>query len=114
MTKCPCSCRIHDYKVEGGCCLLLRASWFTPLAVEVQEEVYDEFDDLYEYQYEYEYEDEEDDDLDEGYFISSSSIRIGNRRWGDNGYVRAGRKEARPVSRENFQDNGTGPSHGWF
>ncbi|KAL2535917.1 RING/U-box superfamily protein [Forsythia ovata] len=40
----------------------------------------------------------------------SSSLRIGNRRWGDNGYVRAGRQEARPISRPNFQDSGAGPS----
>jgi hypothetical protein len=26
----------------------------------------------------------------------SPSIRIGNRRWGDNGYIRGGRREARP------------------
>ncbi|PPS05356.1 hypothetical protein GOBAR_AA15305 [Gossypium barbadense] len=30
---------------------------------------------------------------------SSPSLRIGNRRWGDNGYVRSGRREARPVQR---------------
>ncbi|XP_025819042.1 E3 ubiquitin-protein ligase SH3RF3-like isoform X2 [Panicum hallii] len=28
----------------------------------------------------------------------SPSIRIGNRRWGDNGYIRGGRREARPVN----------------
>ena len=38
----------------------------------------------------------EEDDYDDDYF--KSNIRIGNRRWGDNGYVRAGRREARPVS----------------
>jgi len=37
----------------------------------------------------------EDDDFDDYYF--KSNVRIGNRRWGDNGYVRAGRREARPV-----------------
>ncbi|KDO54838.1 hypothetical protein CISIN_1g025685mg [Citrus sinensis] len=57
----------------------------------------------------YSYEDEEDD-LDEVYFRSSSSLRIGNRRWGDNGYVRAGRQEARPVCRPNSQDVGASSS----
>ncbi|KAL2510907.1 RING/U-box superfamily protein [Abeliophyllum distichum] len=56
--------------------------------------------------YDYYYEDE-DEDL---YLGSSSSLRIGNRRWGDNGYVRTGRQEARPISRPNFQDSGAGPS----
>lgn len=37
----------------------------------------------------------EEDDFDDYYF--KSNVRIGNRRWGDNGYVRAGRREARPV-----------------
>jgi hypothetical protein len=36
----------------------------------------------------------------------SPSIRIGNRRWGDNGYIRGGRKEARPVN----NDASAGPS----
>jgi len=36
----------------------------------------------------------------------SPSIRIGNRRWGDNGYIRGGRKEARPVN----SDASAGPS----
>ena len=48
--------------------------------------------------------------MDEIYFGGSSSIRIGNRRWGDNGYVRAGRQEARPIPRPNTQDSGAGPS----
>lgn len=88
---------------EESVCLLLRASWFKPLIVEDRE---DSFDDPEEY---YPYEDEEDD-LDEVYFSSSSSIRIGNRRWGDNGFVRGGRQEARPVHRSNYQDPGAGSS----
>ncbi|KAF9593919.1 hypothetical protein IFM89_026162, partial [Coptis chinensis] len=40
----------------------------------------------------------------------SSSVRIGNCRWGDNGYVRGGRIEARPINR--FQDPDAGPSRG--
>ncbi|PON75756.1 Cdk-activating kinase assembly factor [Parasponia andersonii] len=96
---------IHDYMFEESVCLLLRASWFTPLTVVDREVTYDDPEDYYPYE-----EEECDDDLEEVYFSSSSSIRIGNRRWGDNGYVSAGRKEARPVHRSNFQDSGAGTS----
>lgn len=96
---------IHDYMFEESVCLLLRASWFTPLTVVDREVTYDDPEDYYPYE-----EEECDDDLEEVYFSSSSSIRIGNRRWGDNGYVSAGRQEARPVHRSNFQDSGAGTS----
>lgn len=94
---------------EESVCLLLRAQWFKPLTVEehvVHEDIYDEIEDYY-YQYE-----EPDDDLDdEVYYGGSSSVRIGNRRWGDNGFVRAGRQEARPViHRSNFPDPGASSS----
>ncbi|XP_057480909.1 uncharacterized protein LOC130767875 [Actinidia eriantha] len=92
---------IHDYMYEESVCLLLRASWFMPLIVEDREEVSEEVDDYYPY---------EEEDLDEEYYSRSSSLRIGNRRWGDNGYVRAGRQEARPVHRPNTQDLSAGPS----
>ncbi|KAJ4969748.1 hypothetical protein NE237_002847 [Protea cynaroides] len=95
--------RIHDYMFEESVCLLLRATWFMPLEVEAQEEVYDELEDFYQYG-----DEDDEEDIDEVYY-TSSSLRIGNRRWGDNGYVRAGRKEARPVHRE-FQDHDAGPS----
>ncbi|KAL3498244.1 hypothetical protein ACH5RR_040976 [Cinchona calisaya] len=94
---------IHDYMFEESVCLLLRASWFQPLIVDEKYDVDDEME------YFYSYEDEEED-LDEVYLGSSSSLRIGNRRWGDNGYVRAGRQEARPVHRPNIQDSAAGPS----
>ncbi|MED6177514.1 hypothetical protein PIB30_098835 [Stylosanthes scabra] len=104
---CP---HIQDYMFEESVCLLLRASWFQPLKVEKHVEHEDAFDlveEFYPYQYDYEYDEEEDDDdLDEVYYGSSSSLRIGNRRWGDNGYVRSGRLEARPVPRSNFHDSG--------
>ena len=97
---------------EESVCLLLRASWFKPLKVEdhvVHEDVYDGIEDYYQYEYEFE---DEDEDLDEVYYGSSSSLRIGNRRWGDNGYVRAGRLEARLVHRPNLQDSGASSSGG--
>ncbi|KAK3205320.1 hypothetical protein Dsin_019366 [Dipteronia sinensis] len=94
---------IKDYMFEESVCLLLRAPWFKPLIVKDHEVVYDDQEDYYPYE-------EEDDDLDEVYFHSSLSLRIGNRRWGDNGYVRAGRQEARPVPRPNSQDMGASSS----
>ncbi|KAK4339121.1 hypothetical protein RND71_040583 [Anisodus tanguticus] len=96
---------IQDYMFEESVCLLLRASWFKPLIVEEKQEVNDDMD----YLYAYAYEDEEE--LEDFYFTSSPSLRIGNRRWGDNGYVRAGRQEARPAHRPpNSQDLGAGSS----
>ncbi|KAL3828698.1 hypothetical protein ACJIZ3_017500 [Penstemon smallii] len=90
---------IHDYMFEESVCLLLRASWFQPLVVvEREEEMNDEIEDYY-------YDEDEDEDINEAYLGSSSSLRIGNRRWGDSGYVRAGRQEARPVIQ-----SGAGPS----
>ena len=67
---------------EESVCLLLRASWFKPLILQAPEEQddYGEDDDIYEEPY------------------HNSSIRLGNRRWGDSGYVRAGRREAKPVT----------------
>ncbi|KAJ6670960.1 RING/U-BOX SUPERFAMILY PROTEIN [Salix viminalis] len=95
---------IQDYMFEESVCLLLRAAWFMPLTVEDHEDVYEDPDDSYPYEY------EDEDDLDEVYLSSSSSLRIGNRRWGNNGYVRAGHQEARPVHRSNFEDSGAGSS----
>ena len=94
---------------EESVCLLLRASWFKPLNVENHVR-HEDVDDYMEDYYAFEYEDE--DELDEVYYggVGSSSLRIGNRRWGDNGYVRAGRQEARPVHRPNFQDSGASSS----
>ena len=73
---------LNDYLVEESVCLLLRASWFGGMPALAQPE---EAEDDY-----------EEDDFDDYYF--KSNIRIGNRRWGDNGFVRAGRREARPVA----------------
>ena len=98
---------IQDYMFEESVCLLLRASWFKPLTVEDHVYHEDTYDDIEEY-----YQFEEENDLDEDYYGGSSSFRIGNRRWGDNGYVRAGRLEARLVHRPNLQDSGASSSGG--
>ncbi|XP_057539119.1 uncharacterized protein LOC130817433 [Amaranthus tricolor] len=96
---------LHDYMLEESVCLLVRASWFKPLVVEPQDDFYDDFDEIFYYQYQYqiEYENLEDEDLEDAYF-NTPSLCIGNRRWGHNGYVRAGRQEARPVLRSNPQN----------
>ncbi|KAD7477226.1 hypothetical protein R6Q59_007083 [Mikania micrantha] len=106
---------IHDYMFEESVCLLLRASWFHPLHVESNKVLddHDPVEDFYPYGYE-EADDDDDEDLDEVYLGRSSNIniRIGNRRWGNNGFVRAGKQEARPVHPQpHFQDSGAGPSH---
>ncbi|GMI97386.1 hypothetical protein like AT5G19430 [Hibiscus trionum] len=92
--------RINDYMFEESVCLLLRATWFKPLNVEEREEAYDDLEDYY---YHYPYED--DDVEDEVYYNGAPSLRIGNRRWGDNGYVRSGRQEARPIQRSTSSQN---------
>ncbi|KAL5994648.1 hypothetical protein ACLOJK_024701 [Asimina triloba] len=97
--------RVQDYMFEESVCLLLRASWFVPLTSAEKDEAYEDQEDVY-FQY------EDDDDLEENYFGGSSSIRIGNRRWGDNGYIRAGRKEAKPIVRERLQHPSAGTSRG--
>ncbi|KAB5520562.1 hypothetical protein DKX38_024881 [Salix brachista] len=108
---------------EESVCRLLQASWFMTLTVEDHEDVYEDpeefmiltmedHEDVYEDPedyYPYEFEDG-DDDLDEVYLNRSSNLCIGNRRWGDNGYVRAGRQEARPVYQADFKDSGAGSS----
>ena len=78
---------------DESVCLLLRATWFEPLVVVPHQEALED-EEIYR---SYQYDDGDEDDLYEEYMSRSPSIRIGNRRWGDNGYVRGGRREARPV-----------------
>jgi len=85
---------------EESVCLLLRASWFQPLEAVERVSDNDNFNYDFDIPPEYEEEDEDDDDLDE-FYMQGSSLRLGNRRWGDNGFVRAGRQEARPVQHKN-------------
>nr|CAD1828305.1 unnamed protein product [Ananas comosus var. bracteatus] len=99
---------IHDYMFEESVCLLLRATWFVPLKVEAQEEAPEEVELFYQDEYD---QDDGGDDFEESYYMgSSSSVRIGNRRWGDGGFVRSGRKQARPVIRQQIDNDDAGPS----
>ncbi|KAJ8751261.1 hypothetical protein K2173_016442 [Erythroxylum novogranatense] len=109
---------IQDDMFVESVCLLLRATWFKPLLVDDYGYACDDSEDYFPYEFAYEDEDDQDeddldedvDDLDEVYFSRSSTLHIGNRRWGNNGYVRAGRQEARPVHRSNLQESGAGSS----
>ncbi|CAA7039844.1 unnamed protein product [Microthlaspi erraticum] len=95
---------VEDFMFEESVCLLLRASWFQPLEVVVRVSDNDNYNQDFEIPPEYEEEDEEDD-LDE-FYMHGTSLRLGNRRWGDNGFVRAGRQEARPVHVQRKQQQG--------
>ncbi|KAG7551236.1 hypothetical protein ISN45_Aa06g019260 [Arabidopsis thaliana x Arabidopsis arenosa] len=99
---------IEDFLFEERVCLLLRASWFVPLdVVELASYSYGYHDD---FDIPCDYEDE-DDDLDE-FYLHGSSLRIGNRRWGGNGFVRSGRQEARPVQRYSGSGSSSSSSSG--
>uniref|UniRef100_A0A1J3JPJ2 E3 ubiquitin-protein ligase ICP0 n=1 Tax=Noccaea caerulescens TaxID=107243 RepID=A0A1J3JPJ2_NOCCA len=95
---------VEDFMFEESVCLLLRASWFQPLEVVVRVSDNDNYNHDFDIPPDYEEEDEEDD-LDE-FYMHGSSLRLGNRRWGDNGFVRAGRQEARPVQVQRKQQVG--------
>lgn len=109
---------IHEFMFEESVCLLLRAAWFVPLMVETPHKAYEEEEVFFQHYYdEHDERDDDDDDddddneLNEAYLTRASpSIRIGNRRWGDNGYVRAGRKEARPLNQRSSKDGEAGSS----
>ncbi|KAL0910964.1 hypothetical protein M5K25_019063 [Dendrobium thyrsiflorum] len=108
---------IHECMFEESVWLLLKAGWFVPLIVEAHDDSHEEEELLQYYYDELGYDDDNDDDDEydaepnEAFLTrASSSIRIGNRRWGDNGYVRAGRKEARPLSQRSSKDYEAGSS----
>ncbi|KAG7609764.1 Zinc finger RING-type [Arabidopsis suecica] len=99
---------IEDFLFEESVCLLLRASWFVPLDVVEQASYRHGYHDDFDIPCDYE---DEDDDLDE-FYLHGSSLRIGNRRWGGNGFVRSGRQEARPVQRYSGSGSSSSSSSG--
>ncbi|KAK4741968.1 hypothetical protein SAY87_025556 [Trapa incisa] len=105
---------LRDYMAEESVCLLLRAMWFKPLVVEDYRHIHDDLEDYIPCEdgtYDYDLEDGVDDLLDEDdYFSMPSGVRICNRRWGENGYVRAGRREARPIHHSNRSNSGSSGS----
>ncbi|KAJ4882963.1 hypothetical protein Rs2_33056 [Raphanus sativus] len=103
---------VEDFMFEESVCLLLRASWFKPLEAVERVSYHDidnnDFDIPPEYVEEEEEEEVEDDDDDLDEFLHGSSLRLGNRRWGDNGFVRSGRQEARPAQHNKHRGGGGG------
>eukprot|EP00475_Leptophrys_vorax_P026081 TRINITY_DN3656_c0_g1_i1.p1 TRINITY_DN3656_c0_g1~~TRINITY_DN3656_c0_g1_i1.p1 ORF type:complete len:233 (-),score=2.65 TRINITY_DN3656_c0_g1_i1:219-917(-) len=96
---------VCDFMVEETVCLLLRAPWYKPVEFEFSTIEAEPPIDV-------EYYEEDDED----YY--RNTLRIGNRRWGENGYVRHGRMEARPAAatrashRASQQKPKEGPSMG--
>ncbi|KMZ55926.1 E3 ubiquitin-protein ligase ICP0 [Zostera marina] len=90
---------IHDFMIEESVHLLRHASWFAPLKFEDTDFVGELEIPYNQYVYEEnnEYADYADDDYEDYLENSLSHIFIGNRKWGNNGFVRTGRKEARPI-----------------
>lgn len=78
--------------LEESVCLLLRATWYVRVADRWQAE-----SDYREAQEESYYDDYEEDADDYYEYGGRPTLRIGNRRWGSEGFVRGGRKEARVV-----------------
>ncbi|KMZ62171.1 hypothetical protein ZOSMA_488G00010 [Zostera marina] len=94
---------IHDYMFEESVLLFLPAACFVPIEME-NECIVDDFEHDEQIPVKsnmYFDEDDDDDDIEESFFMGNlSNIRISNRRWGNNGFVTAGRKKARPINKE--------------
>lgn len=91
--------RLGDVMVEESVCLLLRAPWFKSPGFHEEPEAEDPFL----------YEDYDDEEFDED-FHPNSTLRIGNRRFGETGFVRSGRMEARPAGASSSCARGPGSS----
>ncbi|KAK9792475.1 hypothetical protein WJX73_002403 [Symbiochloris irregularis] len=100
---------LRDYPADESLCLLKRTAWFqeyvqarekgkapAPADASIPQEVLDWQD------YSRFYDEYDDDEEVEAYYFSAAAgrarITLGNRRWGENGYVAAGRMHARPTA----------------
>lgn len=109
---------LSDVMVEESVCLLLRAPWFKAghlqrhgggAAGGGDAEGHPSFhEERYKDYYE-EYDDGGDDDED---FLPNTALRLGNRRFGETGFVRGGRMEARPAGASTSRGRGPGGSGG--
>lgn len=105
---------MSDFPVEESVCLLKRATWIQDQmktaekgkAVASSDSFYaaEASDPVTDWQdYSNFYDEYDDDDEVEDYYFSSAAGRarivLGNRRWGENGYVASGRQQGRPVQR---------------
>jgi len=112
---------IYDKLIEENVCLLLRAEWFENKVHSArkgkncaQRKIYGA-DDYLEAGDDY----QEDDYFDEEeYYLSSTpsssrtTVRLGNRRWGEQGYVKAGRMQARPSNSSSSKGKGKSKGKG--
>ena len=99
---------IYDKLIEENVCMLLRAEWFENKLLSAskgkncaQRRLYGADDYLEvgeDNDHEEDYYDEEDYYLSSSPSSSRTTLRLGNRRWGANGYVTSGRMQARPSS----------------
>ncbi|KAL3141721.1 hypothetical protein ABBQ32_004404 [Trebouxia sp. C0010 RCD-2024] len=116
---------MSDFPVEESICLLKRATWVQDqmktaekgkavassdlfYAVDASEPVTD-WQDYSNYYDEY----DDDEEVEDFYFSSAAGrarIVLGNRRWGENGYVASGRQQGRPVQRTPPTKAGQGSS----
>ncbi|KAK9836455.1 hypothetical protein WJX74_000881 [Apatococcus lobatus] len=119
---------LHDFPQEESVCLLARAQWFAAHLKEAEKgkqamaEVLGQqpssetrrgggdWNDYSRYFEEY----DEDEEVENYYFSAAAGrarIVLGNRRWGENGYVSAGRQHARPrVNQSTSKGKGKGSS----
>ncbi|GIL47322.1 hypothetical protein Vafri_4170 [Volvox africanus] len=115
---------MSDMPVEESVCLLKRASWFVEYvktlekgkavsaSMAAEEVLPEEWADSYQ-DYDGEEDEYDEDEQIEKYYFSSAAGRarvvLGNRRLGENGYMRAGRMYARPAgSNSTSQAGGSG------
>ncbi|EFJ51756.1 hypothetical protein VOLCADRAFT_103400 [Volvox carteri f. nagariensis] len=106
---------LSDMPVEESVCLMKRASWFVEYVKTMEkgkaisgsmaeEEIPAEWADPYQYYDDEEDEYDEDEQIEKYYFSSAAGrarVVLGNRRLGENGYMRAGRMYARPTTNGN-------------
>eukprot|EP00195_Chlamydomonas_chlamydogama_P015326 CAMPEP_0202893988 /NCGR_PEP_ID=MMETSP1392-20130828/3459_1 /ASSEMBLY_ACC=CAM_ASM_000868 /TAXON_ID=225041 /ORGANISM="Chlamydomonas chlamydogama, Strain SAG 11-48b" /LENGTH=305 /DNA_ID=CAMNT_0049578513 /DNA_START=381 /DNA_END=1298 /DNA_ORIENTATION=- len=120
---------VSDYAIEESVCLLKRATWFQEhvkvlekgkavssreAALHASDWQEAEVPDAYYYD-DYVDDEDEDEQIEQYYFSSaagSARITLGNRRFGENGYVRGGRVYARPVPQQTPPSTGKGKGKG--
>ncbi|GLI58446.1 hypothetical protein VaNZ11_000070 [Volvox africanus] len=118
---------MSDMPVEESVCLLKRASWFVEhvktlekgkavsASMAAEEVLPAEWADSYQ-DYDGEEDDFDEDEQIEKYYFSSAAGRarvvLGNRRLGENGYMRAGRMYARPAGSNSTSQAGVSGSVG--
>lgn len=80
-------CSLSDYLIEESVCLLLCTTWFISTTRGRKFEAEEANDPDY-------FEDEAEE------IEMSRTLRLGNRRWGESGYIRGGHMQAKPVSKK--------------